>query len=171
VHFESDHFDTSAAQRPMGNMAMGNVQSFSGMITAIMPGQARLYMVATFEDATLEQLEIRIPFDIYISDWGGGGGDFGGPGGGFERPPFEVPDGAIECPECGMAVWLDDDGNGECWMCGWVHTSGSDFNWLLWVVIPAAVVVVGVVTALIIRGVVRKRKQFGGEQYDELDDF
>ncbi|MCL2168469.1 MAG: hypothetical protein FWB74_00420 [Defluviitaleaceae bacterium] len=170
VFFEGEGFDVSNASQPFGNFAAGNVSWFQGNLTPIMGGTQTLYLVATWEDATEEQHEYRRAFTVEVQG-GMGGGDWPGDGGGFDPfPPMEMPDGVVECPDCGNWVFTEFDD--ECWNCGWVY--GSSDGIPLWMLLTGGGILLAggvIVTIVIVVNSKRKKRQFGGEQYDELDDL
>ncbi|MDR2168135.1 MAG: hypothetical protein LBE35_09855, partial [Clostridiales bacterium] len=171
VRFEGDAFDTSNADEPFGNMGAGFASFFMGTVTPLEPGFHTLYMVATFEDTMAEVHEIRRAFEINVGGGGFPGEGFPGEGGDFPGMPGRPGEGMEnpECPECHNWFTIVD---GECMICGWTE-GGSFFADNLWIFIVGGGILIvagGIITPLLIIRAKRKKSQFGGEQYDEVDE-
>ncbi|MCL2203544.1 MAG: hypothetical protein FWB88_06365 [Defluviitaleaceae bacterium] len=85
--------DTTQANLPIGDMGPSRWLMYNGMFVPLVPGFITGDIIIYGDDPAFELVEHRIPFEIYVMDPWGGGGDWSGFGddpweGGYFGDPF-----------------------------------------------------------------------------------
>jgi hypothetical protein len=121
---ENPKLDTSEANLPIGEMQSSRWLGYTGQFRPLVPGLITGDIIIYGEDPAFEPVEHRIPFEIYVMDPWGGGGDWHG-------DPWDDPWGN---DPWGNDPWGNDQWNDPWGNDPWGQEPPEELSWFrrLW---------------------------------------